>query len=117
VPHCLSRPGSSQGTRLAAWISALAIDYLGPAVVSLHGWRIAPEHFAERYGLVVLIALGESVIAIGVGAGLELTTGVVAGAALGVVVGPLVALLRRRRNLRAAAAQAGGGCRSDAAGA
>jgi low temperature requirement protein LtrA len=60
---------------LAAWIIALAIDYLGPAAVSLHGWRIAPEHFAERYGLVVLIPLGESVIAIGVGAGLKLTTG------------------------------------------
>ena len=54
---------------------ALAVDYLGPAVVPLHGWRIAPEHFAERYGLVVLIALGESVIAIGVGAGFKLHRG------------------------------------------
>jgi low temperature requirement protein LtrA len=111
VPRCSSRPGSSQGdARLAAWISALAIDYLGPAVVSLHGWRIAPEHFAERYGLVVLIALGESVIAIGVGAGLELTTGVVAGAALGVVVVSAlwwlyfdVAAIFARRQLRQAA--------------
>jgi low temperature requirement protein LtrA len=34
----------------------------------------------------VLIALGESIIAIGTGAGLKLTTGVVVGAALGVVV-------------------------------
>ena len=74
------------GARLGAWVAALSVDYLGPAVVSLHGWRIAPEHFAERYGLVVLIALGESVIAIGVGAGLTLTAAVVAGAALGVVV-------------------------------
>jgi low temperature requirement protein LtrA len=45
---------------------ALAVDYGGPAVIPLHGWRIAPDHFAERYGLVVLIALGESVIAIGI---------------------------------------------------
>jgi Bacterial low temperature requirement A protein (LtrA) len=36
------------------------------------GWRIAPEHFAERHGLIILIALGESIIAIGAGAGLEL---------------------------------------------
>jgi len=72
--------------RIGVWILALAIDYLGPAVVPLHGWRIAPEHFAERYGLVVLIALGESVIAIGVGAGFELTAPVIGAAALGVVV-------------------------------
>jgi low temperature requirement protein LtrA len=72
--------------RIGIWILALAVDYLGPAVVPLHGWRIAPEHFAERYGLVVLIALGESVIAIGVGAGFELTAPVIGAAALGVVV-------------------------------
>jgi low temperature requirement protein LtrA len=36
--------------------------------------------------LVVLIALGESIIAIGVGAGLQLVTGVIVGAALGIVV-------------------------------
>jgi low temperature requirement protein LtrA len=72
--------------RLAVWIVALAIDYLGPAFVPLHGWRIAPAHFAERYGLVVLIALGESIVAIGVGAGFELSTGVIAAAALGLAV-------------------------------
>ena len=72
--------------RIAAWLVALAIDYIGPAAVDLGGWRIAPEHFAERHGLIVLIALGESIVAIGVGAGFKLTTGSVAGAALGVVV-------------------------------
>jgi low temperature requirement protein LtrA len=76
----------SGNLRIAAWVLALAIDYLGPAVVRLHGWRIAPEHFAERHGLIVLIALGESIIAIGVGAGLTLTTGVIVGALLGVLV-------------------------------
>jgi GNAT superfamily N-acetyltransferase len=55
-------------------------------VVALRGWRIAPEHFAERHGLIVLIALGESIIAIGVGAGFELVTGVLVAGALGVVV-------------------------------
>ena len=73
--------------RIAVWVVALAIDYLGPAVVGVgRGWRIAPEHFAERHGLIVLIALGESIIAIGVGAGFELSTGVIVGAVLGVVV-------------------------------
>jgi low temperature requirement protein LtrA len=73
--------------RIVVWLVALAIDYLGPVVIGVgRGWRVAPEHFAERHGLIVLIALGESIIAIGVGAGLELDTGVVVGAALGVVV-------------------------------
>jgi low temperature requirement protein LtrA len=76
----------SGDARVAVWLVALAIDYGGPVMVAVDGWRIAPEHFAERHALVVLIALGESIIAIGVGAGLELTTGVVVGAALGVVV-------------------------------
>jgi low temperature requirement protein LtrA len=74
-------------TRIAVWVVALAIDYLGPVVIGMgRGWRIAPEHFAERYGLIVLIALGESIIAIGVGAGFELRAGALAAAALGIVV-------------------------------
>jgi low temperature requirement protein LtrA len=73
--------------RIAVWCVALAIDYLGPVVVGVgRGWRVAPEHFAERHGLIVLIALGESIIAIGIGAGFDLVTGVVVAAALGVVV-------------------------------
>src|SRR5207247_6999748 len=73
--------------RIAVWAAALAIDYFGPVVIGLgRGWQIAPEHFAERHGLIILIALGESIIAIGVGAGFELTTGVLLAAALGIVV-------------------------------
>jgi len=73
--------------RVAVWLAALAIDYVGPAVIGAgRGWRIAPEHFAERHGLIILIALGESIIAIGVGVGFELVTGVVVAAALGIVV-------------------------------
>jgi low temperature requirement protein LtrA len=73
--------------RIAVWIVALAIDYLGPVAIGVgRGWRVAPEHFAERHGLIILIALGESMIAIGVGAGFELGTGVIVGAALGIVV-------------------------------
>jgi low temperature requirement protein LtrA len=66
---------------------ALTIDYLGPSVIGVgQGWRVAPEHFAERHGLIILIALGESIIAIGLGAGFELDTGVLVAAALGIVV-------------------------------
>ncbi len=73
--------------RIAVWVVALAIDYVGPAVLGAgRGWRIAPEHFAERHGLVILIALGESIVAIGVGAGFELTTRVIIAAALAIVV-------------------------------
>jgi low temperature requirement protein LtrA len=73
--------------RIALWVVALAIDYLGPAVIGGgRGWRIAPEHFAERHGLIVLIALGESIVAIGAGAGFELVTGGIVAAALGIVV-------------------------------
>jgi len=73
--------------RIAVWLVALAIDYLGPAVVGVgRGWRVASEHFAERHGLIILIALGESIISIGLGAGLDLDAGVVAAAALGIVV-------------------------------
>jgi low temperature requirement protein LtrA len=74
--------------RVALWVVALAIDYLGPVVVGFgqRTWRVAPEHFAERHGLIVLIALGESIIAIGVGAGLQLVPGVIAAATLGIVL-------------------------------
>jgi low temperature requirement protein LtrA len=73
--------------RIAVWVVALAIDYLGPVVIGVGGgWQVAPEHFAERHGLIILIALGESIIAIGVGAGFELEAGVIAGAVLGIVV-------------------------------
>jgi low temperature requirement protein LtrA len=73
--------------RIVVWLVALAVDYVGPAVIGAgRGWRIAPEHFAERHGLIILIALGESIIAIGVGAGFELVPGVIAAAVLGIVV-------------------------------
>ena len=73
--------------RLVVWFVAVAVDYLGPAVIGVgRGWRVAPEHFAERHGLIILIALGESMIAIGLGAGFEVDAGVLAAAALGIVV-------------------------------
>jgi low temperature requirement protein LtrA len=67
------------------WALALVVDYVGVFVTSTDGWRLpAPRHFAERHGLVMLIALGESIVAVGVGAQhLPLTVPLVAAALLG----------------------------------
>jgi low temperature requirement protein LtrA len=73
--------------QLALWGAALAIDYLGPVVGHMRGWRVSPEHFVERFGLIIIIGLGESIVAIGVGAaGLPLDAGVIAAALLGITV-------------------------------
>jgi low temperature requirement protein LtrA len=73
--------------RVALWIVALAIDYLGVLFGRGQGWRVSPGHFAERHGLIVIIAIGESIVALGVGAaGLSLGLGVVAAGVLGIVV-------------------------------
>jgi len=55
----------------AFWIVALAIDYGGPLVRGVAGYRVHPRHFAERFSLIIIIALGESIVAVGVGAGDE----------------------------------------------
>jgi low temperature requirement protein LtrA len=73
--------------QLVLWGAALAIDYLGILVGHMRGWRVSPEHFVERHGLVVIIALGESIVAIGIGAaGLPLDADLIAAALLGIVV-------------------------------
>ena len=72
--------------RVVLWIAALAVDYGGALIGRGAGWRVSPAHFAERYGLIVIIALGESIVAIGVGVtGVTLTVGVVTAATLAVV--------------------------------
>jgi low temperature requirement protein LtrA len=68
------------------WTIALTLDFLGGAFGS-GGWRVSPGHFAERHGLIIIIALGESIVAIGVGArGLALDAGLIAAALLGIAV-------------------------------
>jgi low temperature requirement protein LtrA len=77
--------GALDGTpRGICWAAALAVDYGGLALRGVEGWTVKPGHFAERHGLIVIIALGESIIAIGVGvSGLGFTGGVVTAALLG----------------------------------
>ena len=75
--------GVAQG---ALWGLALFLDMGGPYFFGSEGWRLVPEHFAERHGLIVIIALGESIVAIGLGAEHELTLGIAAAAILGVTL-------------------------------
>jgi low temperature requirement protein LtrA len=74
------------GAQAVLWAVALALDMLGPFLFGSEGWKLAPGHFAERHGLIVIIALGESVVALGVGAKANIDAGFVAAAVLGMVV-------------------------------
>jgi low temperature requirement protein LtrA len=69
-----------------AWVVVLVLDYVTGGLRGIGGWRLSPGHFVERHGLIVIIALGESIVAIGVGAeGSDLGAGELAAAALGVI--------------------------------
>ena len=73
--------------KTAIWIAALAVGFIGPFFLDVGGWRVAPAHFVERHGLIVLIAIGESLVAIGIGArSTDLGIGVITAALLGFVV-------------------------------
>jgi len=72
---------------LVLWAVALSVDYISPLFGRGRGWRISPAHFVERHGLIIIIALGESIVSIGVGAaGLPLDAARIAAALLGMVV-------------------------------
>jgi low temperature requirement protein LtrA len=69
------------------WLAALVVGFFGPLLSGMSGWRVEPAHFVERHGLIVIIAIGESLIAIGLGArGTGLSTGVIVAAVVGFVV-------------------------------
>jgi low temperature requirement protein LtrA len=92
-------------TQAALWVLALALDMGGPYFFGTDGWRLVPVHFAERHGLIVLIALGESIVAIGAGAAgdLDFAMGVAAVLGIGIAAGlwwiyfDLVALISTHR--------------------
>jgi low temperature requirement protein LtrA len=75
--------GLAQG---ALWALALFLDMAGPYFFGSEGWKLVPGHFAERHGLIVIIALGESIVAIGVGASHQLSLGIATAAVLGVAL-------------------------------
>ncbi len=70
------------------WALALVVDYGGIWLAGTSGWRLpSPGHFAERHGLIVIVALGESLVAIGVGVAAQpVSTPVIVASILGVVV-------------------------------
>ena len=70
----------------AIWSLALLLDMAEPFFFGSEGWKLIPGHFAERHGLIIIIALGESIVAIGAGAEASLTVGIAAAAVLGVTV-------------------------------
>ncbi|MEK6276901.1 MAG: low temperature requirement protein A [Actinomycetota bacterium] len=74
------------GAQIALWALALLLDMAGPFFFGSSGWRLIPGHFAERHGLIIIIALGESIVALGVGADASLTVGIAAAAVLGIVL-------------------------------
>jgi low temperature requirement protein LtrA len=74
-------------TRDVLWVIALVLDYGIVLGIGAEGWHVHAKHFAERFSLVILIALGESIVSIGVGAdGAELGGTVVLAALLAVGV-------------------------------
>jgi low temperature requirement protein LtrA len=73
--------------KVGCWAAAVAIDYGGVLFGHMRGWRISPDHFVERFGEIILIALGESIVALGVGAaGVRLDADVIGAALLGFCV-------------------------------
>lgn len=99
----------SGGGRIALWVVAMLLDMGGPYLFGADGWRLVPGHFAERHGAIIIIALGESIVAIGAGASSTVDAGVVVAAVLGVAVAgalwwlyfDIVALVARRRLAKA----------------
>ena len=60
------------------WVVTATLLWATPWVTSFEGFVVSPAHFVERHGLVVIVALGESIVVIGAGAaGLELDAGLI----------------------------------------
>ena len=94
--------GVAQGALFAL---AIFLDMAGPYFFGADGWKIVPGHFAERHGLILIIALGESIVALGIGAAGALDLGMGTTAVLGVFLAAalwwtyfdVVALISARR--------------------
>ncbi|HET7324602.1 MAG TPA: low temperature requirement protein A, partial [Halococcus sp.] len=69
------------------WAAALVIDYGIVFVRGVEGFHVNVGHFVERHRLILIIALGESLVSIGVGAeGSDLGSKVVLAALCGIVL-------------------------------
>jgi low temperature requirement protein LtrA len=72
--------------QVAVWALALALDLLGAYVGGGKGWHLSAGHFAEGHALIVTIALGETIVALGLAASHEVDVGVVVAALLGFAI-------------------------------
>jgi low temperature requirement protein LtrA len=73
--------------RAVLWTVALVVTLAAPFVSGTEGWHVRPKHFAERHGLIIIIALGESIVALGLAASDEKhTAAVVTASVIGMVV-------------------------------
>ena len=98
------------GARTSVWILAILIDWSTPLLFGSGEFRLHPGHFAERYGLIVMIALGESVLATGAEMSFHLNGGEVVAALLGITAVAalwwayfdIVAIVAERRLIEAA---------------
>lgn len=77
--------------QIALWIAAIAGDYLWTLFAGTD-WRLnSARHFVERYGLIIIVALGESIVSIGIGvAGLPISWPIALGSLLGLAVSGLL---------------------------
>ncbi len=75
--------GAPQGL---CWVAAILVDTAGPYFFGSEGWKLEPRHFGERHGLIIIIALGESIVAIGAGSEAGVDVGVITAALLGLAL-------------------------------
>lgn len=77
--------------QIVLWVAAIAGDYLWTLFAGTD-WRLnSATHFAERYGLIVIVALGESIVSIGIGvAGLPISWPIAVGSMLGLAISGLL---------------------------
>ncbi|MEP7032977.1 MAG: low temperature requirement protein A, partial [Actinomycetota bacterium] len=72
------------------WVTAVVVDYVGTMLSGASGWRLnSASHFVERHGLILIVALGESIVAIGVGVGvgaLPLSGPIIVASVLGLTI-------------------------------
>ncbi len=98
------------GVQATLWVTAILVDWCISPMFGVAEWRLMPAHFAERHNLVIILALGESIVALGVGAEIDLRAGVIVAAVLGMglasalwwIYFDVVALVTERRLIQAA---------------
>jgi low temperature requirement protein LtrA len=97
------------GVQASFWVAAILVDWCVSPLSGVAEWRLVPAHFAERHNLVIILALGESIIALGVGAEIDLSASVIVAAVLGMglasalwwIYFDVVALVTERRLVQA----------------